>query len=122
MFKIEKGDWTRFRALPDLDQVDFHLSERGPREIPYDEAMGEVHDAALRALRAAQARGRKYVLFTHGHSTSRPGTTTARSVVRGLMRSGEATPHIVRRECIQHEAVFVAAIRPLHTARLPVDA
>ena len=27
------------------------------------------------------------------------------------MRSPEATPYIIRRECIQHDSVFVAAIK-----------
>src|ERR1035437_9916430 len=52
-------------------------------------------------------------MFLHGWSTSRPGNTTSRSQVRKLMQSKESTPYIVRRDCIQHDTVFVAAIRPL---------
>jgi hypothetical protein len=42
---------------------------------------------------------------------SRPGKTTARSVVRGFMRSKEATPFVVKVDCIQHNTVFIAKIR-----------
>jgi hypothetical protein len=109
--KIEDGDWTRYRQMPGLVEVDFHntgLNDGGS----YWEHMEEVRDKALAALRDAQREGIHYILFTHGRSTSRPGSTTSRSVVRGLMRSKEATPFLVRRECIQHESVFLAAIRP----------
>jgi hypothetical protein len=74
--------------------------------------MGNVWERAFEALRGAHEQGAKYVLFTHGSSTSRLGKTTARSQVRGLMRSKEATPYILRSKCIQHDTVFVAAIRP----------
>ena len=74
--------------------------------------MGEVYETALDALVKAYEDGVEYVLFTHGYSTSRPGQTTARSTVRALMRSKEATQYIIRRDCIQNNAVFVAAIRP----------
>jgi hypothetical protein len=74
--------------------------------------MDEVHSEALNALKLAQENGAKYIIFTHAWSTSRLGKTTARSVVRSLMRSPEATPYIVRRDCVQHDTVFVAAIRP----------
>ena len=110
--KNESGDWTRYRTLPELVEVDFHWSEEGPRQESYYEAMEDVYDVALDSLKTAFENGRRYVLFRHGHSTSRPGQTTARSVVRGLMRSKEATPYIIRSQCIQHYAVFVAAIRP----------
>jgi hypothetical protein len=79
---------------------------------PYWERMDSVWDRALEALEKAQEQGVSYVLFTHGWSTSSPGKTTARSQVRKLMRSPTATPYILRSECIQHESVFVAAIRP----------
>ena len=109
-FKRESGNWTQYRKLPSVVEVDFHLSEHGPR-LPYWEAMGQVHQTALESLKAAQEAGNRYVLFTHGWSTSRLGKTTARSEVRSLMRSPEATPYIIRRECIQHDSVFVAAIK-----------
>jgi hypothetical protein len=112
MFKKGSGSWTQYRQLPSLIEIDFHHSGYEPREMPYEEAMGNVWHDALEALRTAYQQGKRYVLFTHGSSTSRPGKTTARSQVRGLMRSKEATPYICRSECIQHETVFVAAIRP----------
>ena len=110
-FKREFGDWTQYRKLPSVVEVDFHQSEDAPRELPYWEAMGEIRGIAFEALKAAQKAGDRYVLFTHGWSTSRRGKTTARSEVRSLMRSPAATPYIVRRECIQHDSVFVAAVR-----------
>ena len=66
---------------------------------------------AFEALKDAYQQGLSYVIFTHGHSTSRPGQTTARSQIRKLMRSKSATPYMIRSESIQHESVFVAAIR-----------
>jgi len=74
--------------------------------------MAAVYSDALEALKNAQLNKLDYVVFTHGWSTSRPGTITSRSHVRKLMRSREATPYIIRRNCIQHHSVFVAAIRP----------
>jgi hypothetical protein len=67
--------------------------------------MAEVYARALNALKQAQENGTHYIIFTHGASTSRLGKTTARSVIRGLMRGREASPYIVRRECIQHDSV-----------------
>jgi hypothetical protein len=113
-FQRQDGDWTRFRGLPDLEELDLHFSERerGPRTTSYSEAMANVYELVLSGLEAAYRGGStKYLLITHGHSTSRPGQTTARSQVRRLMRSSDATPYIVRKNCIQHCSVFVAAIR-----------
>jgi len=114
-FKQESGAWTRYRKLPSVVEVDFHWSGEGrePGMFGYWDAMGRVHQTALESLEAAQEVGDRYVLFTHGWSTSRQGKTTARSIVRSLMRSPEATPYIIRKECIQHDSVFVAAVRPL---------
>jgi hypothetical protein len=110
-FKPGTGDWKQYRALPSMQEVDLHF---GRREFgtDYRECMGDVGALALDALRAAQLKGTRYVMFTHGWSTSRPGATTARSVIRGLMRSPQATPFIIRAECVQHDSVFVAAIKP----------
>jgi hypothetical protein len=112
MFINKSGDWTDFRKLPGLLEVDFHLAEEQPTGA-YWEHMDQVKETTLNSLRKAQKDGRQYVLFTHGHSTSRIGAQTSRSVVRGVMRSKEATPYIIRRESIQHSSVFVAKIRPL---------
>ena len=109
MFKKESGDWKPYRNLSNVVEVDFHYS--APRDVPYLQAMEEVWSEALEVLKKAYDEGKKHVLFTHGSSTSRPGKTTARSQVRSLMRSREATPYICRRECLQHETVFIAAIR-----------
>jgi hypothetical protein len=110
-WQVEGADWTRFRKLPGAIEVDFHWSESGREWRPYDQKMAEVCDEALNALKRTQENGTRYIIFMHGSSTSRLGKTTARSVVRGLMRSSAATPYIVRRECIQHDTVFVVAIR-----------
>ncbi len=114
MFKRGTGDWTQYRGKGVME-VDFHPEEVdrgwGPR-LPYHERMAEVHNTTLAALRDAYESGSKRVLFRHGSSTSRRGKQTSRSEVRGVMRSKEATPYICRRDCIQHETVFVAAIRP----------
>src|SRR5262249_21656972 len=74
--------------------------------------MDDVAERVERALREAQENGRPYLMFIHGHSTSYPGRTTARSVVRGFMRTTDATALIERAGCIQHRTVFVAKIRP----------
>lgn len=112
MIREPYGDWTQYRKLPGLVEVDFHYSDFGERDIPYWEAMDNIRATALDALKSAFEEGKSFVLFTHGSSTSGPGQTTARSQVRGLMKSPDATPYIVRKKCIQHESVFVAAIRP----------
>lgn len=112
MFKKGSGDWTQYRKLQPSIEIDFHYSEYGQREVSYWEAMDRAWNEALGALKRAYQEGMPYVIFTHGSSTSRLGKTTARSQVRTLMRSKDATPYIIRSECIQHETVFVAAIRP----------
>ena len=111
MFKEGSGDWTQYRRLPSAIEIDFHDSEYGRGEVPYWVAMNQVYDRAFEALKCAYEDGIRYVIFTHGASMSRPGKTTARSEVRALMRSKEATPFVCRRDCIQHNSVFVAAIR-----------
>ncbi len=111
-FKRESGDWTRYRQLGPHREVDFHYSEyKRRRDIPYWRAMENVWGDAMEALKDAYEEGLSYVIFTHGRSTSRPGQTSARSQVRNLMRSTDATPYIIRNQCIQHESVFVVAVR-----------
>ncbi|KIF83289.1 hypothetical protein [Noviherbaspirillum autotrophicum] len=111
-FRFEHRNWIEYRALPGLVEVDYHFA-------PHD-SFGAFHEnvrhgreRTLAALANAQRAGARYVLFTHGRSTSGPGRTSMRSVVRGVMRSKEATPFIVRADCIQHPFVFLAAIHPL---------
>ena len=110
-FKIEYGDWTEYRSLSKLLEIDFHPSEDEESFLPYHERMDKVWNDSLDALKAAQSKGYYYVLFRHGWSTSRRGTTTSRSQVRKLMRDPIATQYIVRKDCIQHDSVFVAKIR-----------
>lgn len=110
-FKIESGDWIGYRKLPNIKEVDFHRAETESTGSYY-ENMQDIWNAALWELEKAQEGNYRYVLFTHGWSTSKPGKTTARSQIRKLMRSKESTPFIIRKDCIQHPSVFVAAIRP----------
>ena len=112
LFKREYGNWTEYRKLPGVIEVDFHFSQDGPSYHDYYESMAEVRQIAFANLKRAYEDSEiKYVLFTHGWSTSRRGTTTSRSEIRGLMRSPDATPYIDRKRCMQHDSVFVAAIR-----------
>jgi hypothetical protein len=115
MFLKETGDWRRFRTLEKgMPEVDFHPGGWGEETgefTDFHSKMDRVFERALEGLQQAQLAGNSYVLFTHRKSTSRSGRTSARSVVRKLMRSKEATPYLIRKDCIQHESVFVACIR-----------
>ena len=109
----QTGNWTRYReqfALTSAGEIDLHFGRRDPT-TPYWEIMDGVAALVEERLREAQKNGRPYVMFVHGWSTSRPGQTTARSVVRGFMRSSAATPLIERGGCIEHDTVFVAKVR-----------
>lgn len=108
-FKCYHGDWTDLRKYSPRE-VDFHFGDG--MNVAYWELMDEVKNQVLDALKLAQDDGAPYVLFRHGSSTSHMGKTTARSVVRGIMRDKEATPFIDRRKCYRHETVFLACIRP----------
>ena len=111
-FKYSYRNWVEYRAeLPNMVECDFHWTNE-PMSGLYHENMQAVWNRALQALAEAQANGIRYVLFTHGGSTSGIGKTTARSQVRKLMRSKEATPYLLRRDCIEQDSVFIAAIRP----------
>jgi hypothetical protein len=94
--------------------VDFHPSSyRGDGWVPYHERESVWYSQVERGLKIAQAEGYGWVEFTHGCSTSGPFKKTARSVVRGFMRSPAATPYIIRQDCVQCESRYVARIRPL---------
>ena len=112
--KREQGDWVSYRqcfGLSKADEVDLHRGLRDRNVTSYEEAMADVERIVQDSLRNAQENGRPYLMFIHGYSTSRSAQTTARSVVRGFMRSREATPFIVRAQCIQHPTVFIAKIK-----------
>jgi hypothetical protein len=103
----------------DYGWTDYGSLEYGPREASFSEYMANAEALALDSLKKAHELGLLYVIFTHGHWTSRPGRQSARSQVRAAMRSKEATPYICRRDSIQHYSVFVAAIRENPAANLP---
>jgi hypothetical protein len=112
-FRREKCNWVEYRkrfGLSAADEVNLHFGRRDPH-ARYDEVMADVEERVRESLRNAQQKQRPYLMFNHGWSTSRAGKTTARSVVRRFMRSKEATPFVVRSECIQHETVFIAKIK-----------
>jgi hypothetical protein len=111
MFKKDTVDWKEYKALPRVSQVDFPYSKGEPTNVMYFVELSNTRAMALDALQIGFERGDKYVIFTHGHAASTIGKTTARSQVRALMRSKEASPYIVREECIQQEEVFIAALR-----------
>ena len=116
MFQPGLGNWTIYRSkfgLSKCDEIDFHFGKRDQSMMSYDEAMGGVYEIVKASLENAQRNGRPYVMFIHGSSTSGPGRSTARSQVRGFMRSSAATPLIERKHCMQHNTVFVAKVRPL---------
>jgi hypothetical protein len=94
--RLEKADPF---GLSKTDEINLH-SGRRDRTVAYDEAMADVEQRIRHGLRKAQEHGRPYVMIIHGHSTSRPGQTTARSVVRGFMRSKEATPFVEKAHSI----------------------
>ncbi len=105
------GDWKRYRR-PNCREVDLHFGPRDRQAKSFEQAMAEVTELVERMLRKAQQDGQPYVMFIHGRSTSRRGKMTARSRVRGFMRSPKATPFIQRGHCIQHETIFLAKVRP----------
>ncbi len=63
-FKMESGDWTRYKELPSCVEVDFHWSDGGAREVPYWEAMEQVSEVALESLKKPRmtAPGTFYLL------------------------------------------------------------
>ena len=113
--KKETRNWTHYKQLPNLREVDFHWSDRdkhpGREYFGYVVNMEAVCREAFEAIQRAHADGVQWLLLTHGSSTSRRGATTARSQIRGLIRSKDTTPFIVRSQCIQHPSVMVVAIR-----------
>jgi len=116
-FKIEYGDWIRYRKLPNHIEIDYHYDKNMYPEKSYYEIMDDVYTGALKIIKQAQDEGKDYVIFTHGHSTSRIGITTSRSQIRKLMRDKSVTPYIVRKQSIQHDSVFVAAIKKIESKK-----
>ncbi len=114
MFQRRYGDWRQYRSefgLTEHDEIDLHFGKRDRSQMSYAEAMAGVLQLVIAKLKEAQRSGRSHVMIIHGSSTSRRGKTTARSQVRNFMRSKHATPLIDRKECIQHNAVFVAKLK-----------
>jgi DNA-nicking Smr family endonuclease len=114
-FQAGRGPWDQYRSQLDLspsDEVDLHFGKRDPSRMTFRQAMADVTALVVASLEQARRNGRPYLMFIHGKSTSRRGKTTARSQVRGFMRSKHATPLIDRGGCIQHVTVFVAKLKP----------
>ena len=115
MFEKESRDWMEYRRLPGIRELDLHFSGNRSEArdwAPYHERMDDIYYLVLQNLRELKDEGSAlYLLIKHGSSTSRPGKMTSRSQVRKLMRSSDATPYIVRSQSIQHDSVFVAALR-----------
>ena len=113
-FQQGYGDWRQYRSqfgLTEFDEIDLHFGKRDRSRMSYAEAMAGVVDIVVAKLKEAQLNGRSHVMIIHGSSTSPRGKTTARSQVRGFMRSKTATALIDRKGCIQHNAVFVAKLK-----------
>lgn len=111
MFQREYRNWVEYRTGLDgkVREYDCHY---GPDHgMCYYELMQKVYDDVLKIIEAEFENDGDWVLVTHGWSTSRRGTTTARSQVRKLMRGKDATPYIDRKRCIQGDSVFVIAIK-----------
>lgn len=102
------GDWTILKDMGNMQHVDFN----GLEGKNYYEKMTRVHAIVMQALKDAQAEGVDYVMFIHGYSSSEPIIGSARSIVRSIMSSREATPFINKKKSIQHSSVFIAAIKP----------
>jgi hypothetical protein len=109
-FKRSTGNWRQYRQLPNATEIDVRYDSHD------SEQLAAVRGVALEALKAAQAAGKDYVLFRHGTSAFSHGAASARSQLRGLMRSVEATPYIVRSGCVQHDSFFVARVKPRTSA------
>jgi len=117
----ETGDWEQFRSLPDCVEIDVRDAD-ARHDIPRWQSMMDVRRLALEALETAQREGKRFVLFVHGSPKVFVGRRTARSEIRLLLTAHiEATPYLRRRDCIQHDCVFVAAIRPLRGQRPEPD-
>lgn len=110
MFIQGTGNWTQYRVGHQADAPNYHHYGQRSDE-PYQNRMYAVYEGALEALKQAFEAGYESIIFEHGRSTSRNGKTTARSQIRSLMRSKDATPYIDRKRCIQHDSVFVAVFK-----------
>lgn len=108
-FQKYEGDWQDLRKAGCIE-CDFHRGRR-PYHKPYWECMGEVYRETLDTIRDAYERGVPYLLIGHGYSTSAPFRTTACSVVRSVVRSKEVTPFVDRKNCVQHRACFLVALK-----------
>lgn len=103
-------DHYGFDQRPDILHVDFHRAGTSPG-VSFEDKMRRTYREARAALRTARSRGYAYIAFTHGGRELPRGRRSTRSVVRGLIRSPEATPYVERSRCILTPAVTVAALR-----------
>jgi hypothetical protein len=82
MRRVDKGDWTLFRNLPGLVEIDFHYGRR-EGDLLYEEAMATVYDEALRAIREAYDAGQRYVEPTKHARAVRDSRPTEWSLLAG---------------------------------------
>ncbi len=108
MFIKADGDWEFLKYLGKIYYVDFYL----PEGKTFYEKMEQSHRIVINSLKYAQEEGYDYVLFNHGDSRSGPVLGSPKSAVRSIMKSKEAIPYIIKKKSIQHESVFLAAIKP----------
>jgi hypothetical protein len=109
------GDWTELRKLPGVREVDLHFAQGGAPIGPSSNFAGKMAAVRQHVLQqivaASQDEAVAFLLVVHGKSTSRPGRTSSRSVVRDLARDKAVTPYIDRAKCVQHESCFAFALR-----------
>ena len=93
MFQKSLGDWKKYCLefnLSSEDEIDLHCG-RHDRSRTYDEVMSDVAEKNRSQSRKSTKRRAPLRNVYPRHSTSRLGKQTARSVVRGFMRSTKAS-------------------------------
>jgi hypothetical protein len=103
-FNTGSGDGRDWKKHPKTLVIDYH--DGSDYGMEYWEHLEDFHNRTMEGLKKAQKDGYEYILFTHGSSTSRQGTQTARSEVRKIMKGKKGTPFIIRKYCIDYGYSF----------------
>ena len=77
-FQSGRGPWEQYRSQLNLsksDEINLHFGKRDPSLMTFKEAMAGVTDLVVASLEQARRKGRSYVMFIHGWSTSGVGKT-----------------------------------------------